>query len=265
MLGKRRFRSNAYSNYPSAKRTRRFNINLTRPAGYKSRRYSRAPMIRRPMNLRIGGANGRERKWIDTYLIPTEVRSANINSLIDPIAAGFPLPLNAIPQGTGQSERIGSKVTNDKMFVRGTITTGVDTTTSPICRVIFFIDKQTNKTVLDPNTMYASFSVPEGGDYLLFRNLDWIQRYQVLYDKTYTLNQVNYWNPNAEMGAGAVRNNNMSRHFQFSCKVPGVTEFDGTTRAIGSMTSKSVHCIAMCNVDRNCTLTYVSRFRYYDS
>ncbi len=87
--------------------------------------------------------------------------------------------LNIIPEGNGQSDRTGRKVTINSLFVHGTIkvpTTTVAADTSDAVRVIFYQDKQANGATATVANLLAA------ADFRAFYNLSNKSRFIVLKD-----------------------------------------------------------------------------------
>lgn len=200
--------------------------------------------------LRTAGNYGRyvgpfaqELKWLDATFVQSPVATAGniVNTMI------------VIPQGTTESERIGRKVVISKVMVHYFIEL-VNTATlldgSDVCRVIFYIDKQTNgatATVLD---------ILQTADEQSFRNLENSGRFTVLMDRQHSINAT------AASGNGSA--NDMSQRtqaykFYKSCNIP--VEYDSTTGAITEIKSNNVSVMVISKY-AHCHFNSTWRFRY---
>ncbi len=92
--------------------------------------------------------------------------------------------LLVIPEGNGESDRIGRKITIKKLGWRYEVllpTTATAADTSDVVRVMMVLDKQANGA-LGVNT-----AVLEDDDYQSFNNLANSQRFRILMDKSYSI------------------------------------------------------------------------------
>jgi len=116
--------------------------------------------------------NNGEKKWLDT---PFNIGSAS--------SGGAILTNNLIiQQGTGESQRIGTKITLTDLMVRWAISNdnaGTGQMVSGNIRVVFLIDKQAN------GALPAWTDIFQDANLYTFRNLDNIDRFEILKDKIY--------------------------------------------------------------------------------
>ena len=147
-------------------------------AGRKRRRPRTAFLARKrpsPRSMVPYLRPGQEVKFLDTFF-----------NAVAPSATGTILSsLNVVPQGVGESERLGRKITVKRIQVRfryknegaNAVVDGLK-----IMRFMLYQDKQTNGAAAAVSDLITS------ADYRAFRNLDNTGRFRILHDKYYTLN-----------------------------------------------------------------------------
>lgn len=146
---------------------------------------------------------------------------------------------NKIPQGTGESERIGRKCTIKKItwkveLARGLANQTADTPAGDAVRLILYVDKQTNG---DPATVGQ---ILHDLSYLSHRNLAQETRFRILMDSVYHMNY--------QGGAGeAVTKNwpgftrNFTRNFTVSIPI----EYNGTTGVMDEIKCNNIGILAI--------------------
>lgn len=240
---------------------KRRTINLIRPSGYRSNQgwqdwRAMKFIAARPIppvpsrNIRTGGFLGKELKFVDY--------NGQSNNTVTSWQLENPTVgcLNAIAQGDGESQRIGRKVTNRSVHVKGYITLGNSNTnrgtSGAVVRIVLFKDTQTNGAAPTPTDVMTPNNVNA------FRNLEYTTRYQVLYDKTFTIN------PSITHDGTKLDGNYAKRPFSINCNLSDTTTFDGTTADISDIVDNSYHLIASAFNDGGppVYLVYQSRFRY---
>ncbi len=165
--------------------------------------------------------------------------------------------LLVIAAGTGESERVGRKVTVRKIGFRYTIgklfaTTSTATSTS--VRVIVYHDKQANKATA------ALADIVEDDTFYTFNNLTNSGRFRTLMDRTHDLAST------CGGGDGTTEDygENISSHTWFKeCNIP--VEYTSTTGAIGEITSNNICVMAFSSENANVRLDGNFRFRFTDS
>ena len=103
-----------------------------------------------------------------------------------------------IPEGTGASERNGSRVTIKKFMSRYSIKLNTQTVSPPQgeqVRVIYYIDSATNGTGAATTDILKTASV------LSFNNLEEGNRFRIIHDKTHVINP-DLWSTTATVGSG---------------------------------------------------------------
>jgi len=89
-----------------------------------------------------------------------------------------------IPQGTTDKKRIGNKINVTNINMKGAFSLDDQTTGIPysgLIRVILFIDKQANGVTA------AVLDILEAAEIYSWRNMDQVDRFQILRDKVYTV------------------------------------------------------------------------------
>lgn len=204
---------------------------------------------RRPLNARIGGFLGIEKKFIDGTIALTNISTTWTGAEIDPTTL---VSLTAVAQGDGESQRDGRQYKVQGIQVRGQISFGaVEADALPQgdfpVRIIMVHDKQTNGAALNAEDVMVLSGV--GDDVNTFRNLQFVKRFQILREKTLVLKRTNAVNEGAvnSFASGAcVQNFKMSYKFK---KDNGLqVNMSGTTGVIGNVTDNSVHMIAVTNI-----------------
>jgi len=169
--------------------------------------------------------------------------------------------------GAGINQRIGKAAKVLKWKVRGMITCGPQanqTGADPAAtvRIIAYIDKQTNSAQAQGENVMTSGGA--GGDSVgihTFQNIDNFGRFQVLWDKTFTLQ-----NPNMSYDGTNIEQVGLEKTFKFTHKFrkPLQVRFNNTNGGtIADIVDNSLHMIALTdNDDLAPALSYYSRVNY---
>ncbi len=222
---------------------------------FKRPRRTNTAAIRR--NIRTGGFLGLERKFFD-------VESA-ADAFATTWAAMEPATTNltAVAQGDGESNREGRKFSILSIHLKGFVKRPAsESTTGPFgdetVRVCLVQDKQTNGAQL------TATDVMDGGqteDYLAFRNLQFTKRFNVLWDRTFTL----------PVSRGAMNEGSINLFATADVRVPFTVNktfnnpiqvtMSGTTADIANVTDNSIHVIGVGSAT-SVTLDYQCRIRF---
>jgi len=250
MLGKRTYRNYFYT--PTGRTPKRRGINLTRPPTYRRNQAwqdwrAMKYIARKPLNLRTGGFIGKELKFVD-YSRSGGTGLANTWTLCNPASGA----LNAVAQGDGESQRIGRKITPSSLHIRGVIDMNSSTSNTASVRVVVVKDLQTNAAALTPSQVMT----PGLNG---FRNLEYVSRFQVVYDKIFTLSPAVGWNSQAN----TVLSNGPDRYFRINlrCNDKDIL-FDGPTADISDIVNVAYSVIACGTTASGVGFNYESRFRY---
>lgn len=214
--------------------------------------------------LRTGGFYGRfagpgaELKWLDTTIgLITAQNTGNrtSNSLVE------------VSQGTGESQRIGRKITVKSIHLKGYVLLpgGKENTVLndfgwegayDRIRVIVYLDKQTN------GTSATIGSVIEGSTLVGFRNLSNTQRYNILYDRTTSLSA-----SNAAHEVGSLSNETAwgpqckSLSWNKQCNIP--IEYSDVNGTLSELRSNNIGVMVISN-GGYAQVHYKCRIRYSD-
>ncbi len=204
-----------------------------------------------PGAARIGGYYGRypvgprggELKFFDRDLDDTPITTAG--AITDSI--------NKIAQGVTEVTRVGRKCTIKSINWRFLVwLPEQDAVADPLApdsvRIILYIDKQTNGATA------AVTDILETASWLSFRNLANTARFNVLMDKTTSINFLGLGSD----GAGVVSQTQVNKSLTFfkKCNVP--IEFDGTTGAITEIRSNNLGVLL---ISSNGTANFSSKIR----
>lgn len=210
------------------------------------------------LNRRTGGYLGIENKFQDNFF------TGQISKLItgaecDPAARDS---LNALARGDTQSDRDGRQATMTSLYLQGFIEMlPINDSTSPyaghVVRIMVVLDKQTNGAQLDSEKV---FTLPIGGNMPnVMRNLEYVERFDVLMDKTLTIN-IPSSGPSAGPSSGMDVNGAIVP-FKFYKKLDLTCSYQGNNAVILNQVDQSLHVIAFTN-DSTCFLRYTSRVRF---
>jgi len=221
------------------------------PAYRKVRRQSQLAAVRQLSNIRTAGFSNVEFKFLDTEKTTTAM-AATGTVLNDTICA--------IPQGAGESSRLGRKCTVTKVDIRGhfKIASNNGVTTGSTIRFIVYLDKQTNAAaalvsdlLVDPGSGLSTQS---------FRNLQNKDRFRVLFDEYCDLN------PQAATitSGDVIATQEIIKPFYFSKKVNIPLEFKSSTPSVADLSSNNIGIMALSE-GSHVTTAYVARIRFTDN
>lgn len=205
--------------------------------------------------FRMGGAYMRgapgsfEKKYFDSVFGATPI----------PSAGGFTVSWNLIPQGTTKNTRIGNKCTVVNINAHGQLTLLTQAASSVVgdkVRWIVFVDKQANGAA--PAAISDLLQTMPGAttDLNSFRNMDNVDRFVILKDKTYILNPQTQ---NAALGSGVTtRELKMNK----KCQIP--LEFSSTTGAIGEIRSNNVMSLLISLGNNLTNFAMTTRVKFSD-
>ncbi len=208
----------------------------------------------RPGYTRIAGYYGRfagrgaEKKFFDTTLGGTA--STTAGAIVN-------ASLNIVPEGNGESDRIGRKITIHNIRMRGQLNLFASpaSTSGTIVRVMVYQDMQTNGAAATVGDLL------ESANWRAYRNLANQSRFVVLLDKVMAIS------PQAATitSADVIATQNVARVFHFNKKCAIPIEFDNsaTTGVITSQRSNNIGVLYIAEA-ATVTLDYICRIRYTD-
>ncbi len=164
-----------------------------------------------------------------------------------------------IPEGNGESDRIGRKVVIRKIgwrFKMLLVPATASASTSDVVRVIMYQDKQTNGAAA------ANTDILETADFQSFNNLANSQRFRILMDKTYTLRAL------SGSGRGttdtlAFGEDQVTDTFWKTCNIPIEYNNAATTGALATIRSNNLG-VLICSEQGLCVFGSKMRIRYSD-
>lgn len=186
--------------------------------------------------------------------------------------------LNLIKQGTQPSQRIGRKVVVKRLQMRGhvrlqSVVAGITPNRPLRFRLIVYCDKQCNgaagsaEQILQSRNNSADASVDKDVTLDNYRNMEYIDRYRIIYDKTHTLNPLTL--STADVSGLRIDSSGVYKTFNFG-KNMNLEIIWGTVAASGTIDQiQSNNLGVMCIVDDNTQsedwqLKYQWRLRYTD-
>lgn len=169
-----------------------------------------------------------EKKYFDTVYAAASI----------PAVGAFSTSWNLIPQGTTKNTRIGNKCTAVNINAHGQLTLLTQAAASVVgdkVRWIVLVDKQANGATVGAISDVIQTMPGATTDINSFRNMDNVDRFVILKDKTYILNQATQ---SASLGSNVT-----TRELKFNkkCQIP--LEFSSTTGAITEVRSNNILCM----------------------
>lgn len=174
-----------------------------------------------------------------------------------PAAAGSVYTnLVVIPQGDTESMRNGRKVQLKTVSIRGRLyiqPQANSANTSDVVRILLVQDKQANGVAFTPPMVLAGTP-----DYLAYRNLANTSRFNILFDKSFSINS---------MGGVATDSFETVKTWSINRKLNIPMEYDAsaTTGAIGTQRSNSLAILAIAENGALSNIQYQARVRYSDN
>lgn len=226
-------------------------------------------------NNRTGGSMGIELKYRDLHVNDTVLYvSLNAGTNLINRDPDNVLCVNGVPQGNSANQRIGTRYTMKSLHIRGHLmhqpsnAGGYHEPHSVVARIVVYIDTQNNASTTQPipTTILQSVDVGTQEDLYAYRNLQYTNRYKILYDKLFTMK------PNAAYVGGTQSYNGATKHlWSMNAKIPAkYATVDCTTAGISGnlpdITNNAIHVMAY--TDEGATgqnrvyIGYVSRLRY---
>jgi len=257
MLGRRR-RYSVFDKPPYKRRQ----INLIRPAGYRTNQAwqdwrAMKYIAARPIppvpsrNIRTGGYTGKELKFVDQSLAAAAIGTTW--TLMDPATGA----LNAVAQGNGESERIGRRITNVSLHIRGWVSVNNGDADANLIRVCVVRDTQTNGAAADIDDLFDT-SIANEHAFDVFNNLDNKGRFKTLMDKYINLDGIapTYSADTKFYQAGQMK------EFKKTIPLNLPVTFTGTDGTIGTIRTNNIGCFVFCNSFGGTTDATQRKFAY---
>lgn len=217
-------------------------------------------------NRRTGGFLGQELKFYDQNL-NTRAISTSL-SLVGGVADpnGSIEALNAVPQGDGESQRDGRRITMKSIYIRGQIhrlpqeNQGLNFDAVSVF-VALVLDTQTNGAQLSSEDVFVNVVATQQTVASPLTNLQFTSRFTVLKSQQFDLSiDTVGGNPGGadKFYPGKVKT------FNWFCPLNDMAvTYKGTTEAVANIVDNSLHVIAFkTSNDGNTQLNYNSRLRF---
>jgi len=225
--------------------------------------------VRRGMNARTGGLLGIEHKYYDTFKADTQIPSTTDWTGCEFNPASTISCLNAITQGDGPTQRDGSAVTIDSIFIQGycnlqELSAADITSNNPsYVRVALILDTQSRGAELNSEDVYGVVNATATqAVHAPQRNMSYTTRFKVLAEKLVKLR------PNAIAAlitptfyfGGDETHWQMRYDFKGGLKIRYLV--GGTTETVANITDNALFLIMNSNFDSIATAGYCSRIRF---
>ncbi len=226
----------------------------------------RGPSASRLLKAKKGTKNGKpnpfagqEKKFMDISRTGATVSQSWTGSEVDDTTM---LCLNGIAQGVTEVQRVGRTAHIDSIQLRGTVSfSSSEGNVNPLgdvwVRIIVFIDYQSNMLQADAEAVMSSVGANLESE--SFRNLEFVGRFRVLFDKTINMSFHQMFEAsNMFAFTGLLRHWRYKHEFVTPLKVV----FDASGATIADITTNSLHIAAVGN-SSNLDISYTSRIRFY--
>lgn len=236
-----------YSRRPTSRMTKKY-----KRIGKQMRRHNIAAM-----NTRTGGLIGLELKYVDYEHPNVPILTTVGGSTQDPLTA---LALNAIGQGTGESQRLGLRAVIKSLDIRGYVDWDATSfSVGSFVRIVVYMDKQTNSSTSSTETLLLDDPAGTGQDTLAHRLISNLARFTVLSDTIVKQPPVSpYWNGSAAALSPTSTPFRIRKSFG---KNGFVTRFTTTGATIAAIADNSIKILAIGEHAGN-SMHYVSRVRF---
>ena len=161
--------------------------------------------------------------------------------------------MNVIASGSGESQRVGRKVTLKNIYLHGELvlpSTNSVTLCTDQFRMIVFVDKQANGVIAGVTDLLQTATINS------FRNLANQERFVVLKDKFYDISAQTTSNASTTTGG-------TSYHIKMYKKLDLPIEYSGANGTIGEIKSNNLVMLCISRLGA-CTFQYTARMRYTD-
>ncbi len=221
----------------------------------------RAAGMRGQRNLRTGGFLGIENKFLDSRVNDVAFSGTWAGGEMEDATL---LSVSAVQQGVGENQRDGRKYAINSVFIRGTLELPVQESLGAppadvVARVLLVLDKQTNGAQL--NAEDVMLTVASAHDIDSFRNLQFVERFQVLADKKVRIPLTLMATNEGAVNLFAHGSVSVPFKMSFIFKTPLRVTCKATAAAIASIVDNSIHVIGTAN-NTSLTINYTSRLRF---
>lgn len=164
--------------------------------------------------------------------------------------------LHHVAAGTGESNRVGRKITITSLHMRGNVylpTTSNSGETSDVFRLVIYLDRHANGATA------AVTDILETADVFSFRNLVNSDRFKILHDKTITIDQ------NAGAGNGTTNTFGPARKvFKVNKRLNIPVQFNSTTGAMAEIQANNIGFMAISEAGY-VNMNYYWRIRFKEN
>lgn len=202
---------------------------------------------------RTGGYYGRfsgihqERKFYDTTYS---------NASVDGTTGTIDDDMSDIAQGTTESTRIGRQCFVNSIHIKGHVKPAASTNKHERLRFIVVHDRQCNGALPNWTDIFTAANVDA------YRNISNVHRFNILLDKTWTLNKMPYWNSTTTVYQEPVR----SFFFNINLPRPGIVmEFSSTTGATTEKVTNNLLMMLISENDEGVDIDMRTRLRFTDN
>lgn len=223
------------------------NISKYKTDAYGKRTYQYAlPSQYRGARPRYVAKRSYERKFLDVDVSDASlINTMSFHNLV------------TLAQGTGESQRVGRKVTVDS--IQGQIQVSMPAataagSTATLFRYMLVLDTQTNKA------QFAATDLLTADNFWSFNNLDNNERFRILKKKTVSLVE-----QGATPSGAAYTFNEIIRYFTFNIKCKHVIDYVGQDGTIDEQTQNSLCLVYQATNAEQLVLDGTVRIRYSDS
>lgn len=157
--------------------------------------------------------------------------------------------LCGIKQGTTKNTRIGNKIHMYQIRMQGQIALP-NSMSGDMIRLVLVLDKQANGATAAPSDVFETTAASTTGVFA-FRNMDNIDRFQILKDKKYNLNPT--------VGVSGTSNTVLIYHWKMSHKGKWKIDYSSTNGAISELKSNNILMFAFCSEGTGALVTGISR------
>lgn len=220
--------------------------------------WRQAKAMRRP-NSQIGGFLGLELKFLDLTIVKEVGNALDAGAMFDPTT---PKCWNAVPIGTGQSQRTGRQIRMKTFEMQGYCRmnpAALESQQGHKITIWVICDKQTNEAQMTAVQALVS-QTDVNLNASTFPNLEWKERFVILEHKVITVNSQNT--------VTNVSSSAIVRPFSIAINLHNLlTTFDtsGDGGTIATITDNSIHVIALDSHGSTVDLKFVGRLRYVDA
>lgn len=209
---------------------------------------------------RTGGFVGIEHKFLDTDFIG-QVDNVLANAVHEDVTA---LCLNGVGIGNAENQRIGRKIMVTSLEINGYYEIRLETAPEEAANVftIWIVkDKQTNRIQMS-SLEYLKGGAPTSQAPNTFLNLQWRDRFETLYKRTFHISANSY-----DADTATFASTQIPFHINIPLACPTLFNTQGVNATVSSISDNSLHFLVIANranTGGHANLHYQSRIRFTD-